>query len=273
MPFTLAHPAAAIPLCRPLGRYAVLSALVIGSIVPDLWYLLPIGVYRADSHSVEGIFRFCLPVALASYLLFHGLLKRALLALVPQPLALRLATATDLRSVLPRASWLAVLASLLAGIVTHLAWDSLTHYDGGAAEAFPALRVELFSIGRYDVHAFSVLQYGSSLLGMALVAYWFVRWLRRAPCRSTALPFALSGSGRVMVGLLLMAMAVWGAVSPWVQVPPQTQAGSLGLTRALVRTHIAGAGSAFCAGLLLYGALWTAFAWRKGAAPPFSAPS
>ena len=35
MPFTFAHPAAVVPLLRPLGRYGVLSALVIGSIVPD----------------------------------------------------------------------------------------------------------------------------------------------------------------------------------------------------------------------------------------------
>jgi hypothetical protein len=51
VPFTLAHPAAAVPLLRPLGRRGLLSALVIGSMAPDLWYFVPFDVTRADSHS------------------------------------------------------------------------------------------------------------------------------------------------------------------------------------------------------------------------------
>ncbi|MSQ59664.1 MAG: DUF4184 family protein [Betaproteobacteria bacterium] len=40
MPFTIAHPAAALPLLRPLRGFGVLSALVIGSMTPDFPYFL-----------------------------------------------------------------------------------------------------------------------------------------------------------------------------------------------------------------------------------------
>jgi Domain of unknown function (DUF4184) len=64
MPFTFAHPAIAVPLLRPLGCYGVLSALVIGSLAPDLAYVLPLSVPRHKSHSLTGLLWFCLPVGL-----------------------------------------------------------------------------------------------------------------------------------------------------------------------------------------------------------------
>jgi hypothetical protein len=75
LPFTFAHSAAAVPLRHVLGRFGVLSALVIGSIAPDLAFVLPIGVARLDSHSLAGLFWFCLPAGLLTYLLFHRVLK------------------------------------------------------------------------------------------------------------------------------------------------------------------------------------------------------
>src|SRR2546422_563636 len=75
MPFTLAHPAAVIPLRRVLGRASVLSALIIGSLSPDVIYFIPLGIGRATSHSLAGLFWFCIPVGFVGYLLFHALLR------------------------------------------------------------------------------------------------------------------------------------------------------------------------------------------------------
>ena len=91
MPFTLAHPAAAVPLARALGHRAVLSALVIGTMVPDFWRFMPFEMRRADSHSVAGFFWFCLPVGLLVYLVYHLLMKRPLLDLLPRHVAMRIA--------------------------------------------------------------------------------------------------------------------------------------------------------------------------------------
>src|SRR5512134_324687 len=92
MPFTFAHPAAAVPLRRWLGRYGTVSALVIGSMTPDLAYFLPCGVSRAQSHSVAGLFWWCLPVGAAVYLLFHTVLAPPLVALAPRGLRARLSS-------------------------------------------------------------------------------------------------------------------------------------------------------------------------------------
>ncbi len=65
MPFTLAHPAAVIPLKKSTyGRYFSLSALIAGSIVPDLGYLVPLADFTGFSHSLGGIIVFGLPVGL-----------------------------------------------------------------------------------------------------------------------------------------------------------------------------------------------------------------
>jgi hypothetical protein len=100
MPYPFAHPAAVLPLIRPMGRFGVTSALVIGSMVPDAWYLVP-GLERADSHSAAGLLWFCLPLGFLLYLVWNG----------PRP----------------SAPFYAVATSLLVGALTHLGWDAVAH--------------------------------------------------------------------------------------------------------------------------------------------------
>jgi hypothetical protein len=104
VPYPFAHPAAVLPLIRPMGRFGVASALVIGSMVPDAWYLVP-GLERADSHSASGLLWFCLPVGLLAYVVFRYFRNESISA----------------------APWHAVFISLLVGALTHLGWDSLAH--------------------------------------------------------------------------------------------------------------------------------------------------
>ena len=104
MPYPFAHPAAVLPLVRPMGRFGVTSALVIGSMVPDAWYLVP-GLARADSHSAAGLLWFCLPAGLLVYIAFQLFRGRAVSA----------------------APWHAVVVSLLVGALTHLGWDGVAH--------------------------------------------------------------------------------------------------------------------------------------------------
>jgi len=104
VPYPFAHPAAVLPLVRPMGRFGVTSALVIGSMIPDAWYLVP-GLARAGSHSLAGLFWFCLPLGFLLYLLWNG------------------------RQ--PRAPFCAVAASLLVGALSHFAWDAVAHSYAG----------------------------------------------------------------------------------------------------------------------------------------------
>src|SRR5204862_1061868 len=60
MPFTLAHPAAILPL-RGL-RYLRTAPLIIGAMIPDLPYYVParFGHFGPETHSVTGSFTTCL---------------------------------------------------------------------------------------------------------------------------------------------------------------------------------------------------------------------
>ena len=230
LPYPIAHPAAVLPLLRPMGRHAVPSALVLGSMVPDLWYFLPFAT-RAHSHSLDGLLWTCLPLGLAAYLVFHLLLKEPLIALAPRCLAARLAA--HARPGLPLAPWRAVAASLLAGAATHLAWDAVAH--------------------SYSSHGHQWLQHASTLLGTAIVAAWSWRELRRtAPCAGApALPGPLRAAAIATFAGAFALCAFWAA-----QAALPAPEGTLAAARHVLRS----AGIAGTAGLgmmvLAYCALW-----------------
>lgn len=182
MPYPFAHPAAILPLARPLGRFAVPSALAIGSVSPDLWYFVPL-VERPETHSLAGLAWFCLPAGLLLYALFHLVLKQPLIAL----LSPRLGVFTP--AGLPALPWYAVIVSLLVGALTHVGWDELTHsYDDGAQHNW--------------------LQHASTAFGTAVLAWWSAQKLRRVP----PAPGPLSRMARICIACALLAAA---CVAAW----------------------------------------------------------
>jgi hypothetical protein len=222
MPYPFAHPAAIVPLIGPLGRFAVPSALAIGSMVPDAWYFVPL-LARDDSHSLAGAVWFCLPAGLLAYLAFHLLLKQPLLALLPERAACRLAPFAA--PGLPPSPWRAVLLSLLIGACTHLAWDALSH-------------------------ASRVLQHASTLLGTAFLAWWVWRRLARAAARAPVRVLS-PAARRSTLGLLALLSAGWVAA---------TEPGLLAVEPAGVREALRSAGLAAMQGLgvstIGYAMLW-----------------
>lgn len=189
MPYPFAHPAAVLPLASLMGRLAVPSALVIGSIVPDLWQVLPFGS-RQLSHSAPGLIFFSLPVGLAAYLLFHLLLKNACIALLPPGLAGRVRWFAV--KGLPAAPLHAVFASLVVGALTHLLWDGLTRANGA------------------QTNSINWLQHASTLLGTAVLAWWLWRKLRNTPL--SAPPGAqISSAARAWVWAVLLAVTAASA--------------------------------------------------------------
>ena len=175
MPFTFAHPAAALPLRRTLGRAGVLSALVVGSLSPDFVYFVPLGVGRVASHSLAGLLWFCVPTGLIGYGLFHVLLRPVVSYLLPAPVRDRLPQLPGNCGLSVAPLW-AVLLSLGLGAATHILWDACTHADGFVVKAQPALRVLLWEVHGYRVFVYKVLQHGSTLLGLLLLALWIWRW-------------------------------------------------------------------------------------------------
>jgi membrane-bound metal-dependent hydrolase YbcI (DUF457 family) len=204
MPFTLAHPAVVLPLPRLLRRTILLSALVAGSVVPDLWYVLP-GFGRDDGHSARGLLRFCLPVGLLLWLYWRLLLARAVTWLLSPQVREHLNP--------PQASpwrWSDVLTaplSIVIGAFSHIAWDRLTHDAHGEFLQAPET---VHVLGRE--HAFQTLfQSGSSLLGCFFIMLWILMLLRLDLPKLSWRERLWPGWSKVSFGALLVLVPVIAA--------------------------------------------------------------
>jgi hypothetical protein len=159
----------------------VLSALVVGSLAPDFRYFLNLAPRGHFGHSLKGVFFFCLPVGLAVLWIFQRVMKLPLISLAPERHQQRLAAqATPFRWG-PAGRFVLILCSLFVGAISHLAWDAFTHDRGLVVRNLPDLRSP--ALEEFGTHRplYDVLQHGSSLLGMALLALWYWRWFKRAP--------------------------------------------------------------------------------------------
>src|SRR6478672_2270456 len=84
MPFTPAHVAAVLPVVgRERPRWVVPCALVVGSMVPDVLYFVPLGDYRAVSHSLRGLVTLDLLLGLVLSGLWRGAAAPVLRDLAP----------------------------------------------------------------------------------------------------------------------------------------------------------------------------------------------
>ncbi len=251
MPFTLAHPAASIPLARLLGRYAPLSALIVGSMVPDIVLFVPLGPLRDQTHSLGAVVWFAVPVGLAVLLVYHAILKRPLVALMPDTLRAKLAPYARSHCVFGRMNLPGVVIGLSLGAMTHIAWDAFTHATGPVAGNVPMFGKTAFSITGTPIRVFSLLQIGSTVLGLTLLAYWCRQWLQRAPAVQTFTLPSLSPKQRVLlVGLLLAIPAVVGMTIS-ASVTPRTL--TYDAVRVFVGRTVVFGGRAFGVVLLLYG--------------------
>ena len=173
MPFTISHAAAILPFARNLNRWRVLSAAVIGSMVPDFGLLLPWGASRLQTHSMLSLLTFCLPVGLLSYWLFEFIVKPTAREVLPDTAYLRSAGFAEADSIASVRQWLKASVAILAGAVTHLAWDGFTHEGARGVRMFPML-YDPVEIGGHPLLAFQLAQHASSILGLAVVLY--VMW-------------------------------------------------------------------------------------------------
>jgi hypothetical protein len=176
MPFTLAHPAAILPL-RGI-RFLRTAPLVIGAVTPDVPYYLPLGPsghplrVGLDTHSLVGACTVDLALGLL-LLVVAVLLREPLTALLPA--RARWLCLEGLEPFRRRAAeWLLAPLAILIGVGSHLLWDSFTHSDGWAVRRIPALE-DTVTIGWYSGEVFHMLQYLSSALGLTVLAWWYAR--------------------------------------------------------------------------------------------------
>lgn len=171
MPITFSHPAAVVPL---LGVGLVPSALVIGSITPDLPYYLPGPLTSARTHAASGIVTFDLLLGVLTFLAWHVLLAPTAVALAPAALRERLAP--TLPAPVKDFSVVLVLVSLVIGAATHVVWDSFSHPGRWGTDRIAWLREE-----HGPFMGYTWVQYGSGALGLLVLAVVLARWWMRTP--------------------------------------------------------------------------------------------
>ncbi|MBN1094116.1 DUF4184 family protein [Blastococcus sp. TML/M2B] len=198
MPFTPSHAAAALPFLRtPLP----VSALVAGTVAPDLPFYLPFAL-PWPTHTATAVVTTDVLIGLAAWALWHGLLAAPAVRAAPAALRARVAgVPVGLRSRLAspsRGAW--TLLALAVGAATHVLWDEFTHARRWGPETFPVLAEQWGAMPGYRW-----LQYATSVLGGLVLLAWAVRWWRRTPARTTPppgrrWPWVLLGTVGVVVG-------------------------------------------------------------------------
>lgn len=177
MPFTVAHPAAVLPLIGLRSRWLCATSLVAGSVAPDFEYFLHGRMMGSFAHTVRGLFLFDVPVALLTALVFHVVIRDPLLLALPRCISDRWSATRE-----PPASRTLVLFvapfSALLGAATHLIWDSATHHGGWIVERVASLRrpFQLPILGAMD--GYRVVQHGSTVIGLLVLIVAFAYWLR-----------------------------------------------------------------------------------------------
>ena len=149
---------------------------------PDfIYFLCPPLSWHHVGHTFPGLVLFCIPAGLAVLYAFHRIFKRPLVLLMPRPVRVKLWPHCGPYRLLPprRVAWISTLIFL--GAVTHVVWDGFTHEEGWAPRDYPQLKAVLITVAGHEVHCFGLLQYGSSLLGLGLLAWWSWQWYRRSP--------------------------------------------------------------------------------------------
>ncbi len=178
MPFTVSHAVAVIPLYKYLGKFGALSALIIGSMTPDIAYLTPYLVHqRMESHSLVGVYLFAIPMGLTIYFTYHLLVAPVIVSLLPKFIQNHLHQDLFIGR-LPNIPSYTLIFSIVLGALTHILWDFFTD-QSGIPQYIPWMEIPLTSIDGYNIMSYRVFQHFSTLFGLSLLMFWFWKWLAK----------------------------------------------------------------------------------------------
>jgi len=100
----------------------------------------------------------------------------------------------------------------VVGATTHILWDSFTHRDTFATNAFPALLEPTPGIHWLPLYHF--LHALSSVVGLVILVLW-ARHLRRQPVKLLIRPFHISERARIVSVRLLEVLSLLAALIYW----------------------------------------------------------
>jgi hypothetical protein len=267
MPFTISHAAIILPFSRPLARWRLLSAVVIGAMVPDFGLFFPWRVHRFETHSAMALLTFCLPVGMVAYWMFQYLIKTPMIEVLPEGAYARWRPFADPVDFTSARQWILAACGVLAGAISHLVWDAFTHENARGIRMIPWLEEPAVDIGTHRVAGVMLLQDGSSLIGLMVVLVLVCYGLRRG--REPVVPerpVGLTERRLWVLAYAVAAVALSAAWMPWARVGEQTGHYSIkvanGVAVAVLR---GGAMAVLCISL---GLVWRLRALRSSSARP-----
>jgi len=199
VPFTLAHPAAAIPFANK--RHIELAAFVAGTVAPDMEYVLRSAPISECSHTPAGMIWFCVPAGLVLLLFYHALWKWPVFG------------ASRPFGILSRSRAATIAGSVWLGSLSHVVWDSFTHSYGWAACHLSVLQCPVFETHFGVLRAYKVLQHGSTVVGLAALACVGRRWLLRVAAERGFRESGLMGRRLVRIFALMTTVGLIAALS------------------------------------------------------------
>jgi hypothetical protein len=166
MPFTFSHPAILLPFLK--NKKLSATALIVGSMSPDFEYFFRMKMQSEISHTLSGIFLIDFPLGFIVMFAFHEIIKRPLIENSPPFLQNRLQELKEFNWIVYfKTAVFAVLISFFLGAVSHIVWDSMTHWDGYIVQRFSFFNLELFSIPFYKI-----AQHLSSIIGLGWILFY-----------------------------------------------------------------------------------------------------
>jgi hypothetical protein len=135
---------------------------------------------RVETHSIEALMTFCLPVGWITYWVFQLLIKTSILEVLPEGPYARWRPFAAEASFRSWRQWLLAAGGVVGGALTHLVWDAFTHTGGRGVRMFPVLD-DTIDIGSRHLPAMYVMQDLGSLVGLAAVLAMVCYGLRRGP--------------------------------------------------------------------------------------------
>jgi hypothetical protein len=150
------------------------------------------------------------------FVAFQSVMKRPLIALLPAAVRCRCAA---IARPAPGPSVLAAVRVALAvtiGAATHVVWDAFTHQGRWGTRLVPWLDTAALTVAEHAVPGYKVMQYGSTALGLPLLAALALAWLSRQPSAPLESVPNIPRAARVAVVLAALGILtvvtrpVWG---------------------------------------------------------------
>jgi hypothetical protein len=183
---------------------------------PDAGYFLGERYFAKLAHRPLGTVLICIPTGFVLLALFN-LLRRDLCYLLPSPHRTQLTPLANQKGRWNLKAILVAAISICLGAWTHIIWDQFTHDGSFLSRHFAPLRTVLFYVGPQEITISYVLQYISTIVGAAILAWYYWNWSRSQPQKTSR----ESDTWRyfLIFGLAAFSLVIGTAVAIYLSAP------------------------------------------------------